>query len=187
MILGVFYWLRMQLLLAQHFEASAIFIYLYLRERLGRKEFSLATIMRQINMISRCEGLYRTDKLRGAELGACHHSYVLAICRNPGISQEELAKHICINKSNVTRHLSYLEEHGYVMRKQSETDRRVTLVYPTEKMEAVLPEVRKIIEEWNGYLTADLTDSELQLFRSVLERIAVRAKKYSDNREELKE
>ena len=73
------------------------------------------------------------------------------------------------------------------MRKQSETDRRVTLVYPTEKMEAVLPEVRKIIEEWNGYLTADLTDSELQLFRSVLERIAVRAKKYSDNREELKE
>ena len=47
----------------------------------------MPTIMRQINIISRCAGLYRTDKLRGAELGACHHSYVLAICRTPGISQ----------------------------------------------------------------------------------------------------
>ena len=85
----------------------------------------MPTIMRQINVISRCEGLYRTDKLRGAELGACHHSYVLAVCRTPGISQEELARSICINKSNVTRHLAYLEEHGYVERRQSESDRRV--------------------------------------------------------------
>lgn len=152
-----------------------------------RKEYTMPTIMRQINVISRCEGLYRTDKLRGEELGACHHSYVFAICRTPGISQEELAKHICINKSSVTRHLAYLEEHGYVERRQSEADRRVTLVYPTEKMQKMLPEVKRIVGEWNAYLTADLKEEELTLFRSVLERIAERAKKYADNREESKE
>lgn len=138
-------------------------------------------------MISRCEGLYRTDKLRGAELGACHHSYVLVICRNPGISQEELARHICINKSGVTRHLAYLEEHGYVSRTHSESDKRVTLVYPTEKMRQVLPDVKRIVEEWNEYLTEGLTEAELAQFRELLERLALRAKKYSDDREEAKE
>ena len=147
----------------------------------------MPTIMRQINIISRCAGLYRTDKLRGAELGACHHSYVLAICRTPGISQEELSRHICINKSGVTRHLSYLEEHGYVVRRQSETDRRVTLVYPTEKMQEMLPRVKEIVNEWNTYLTADLNEEELTMFRSVLDHIAQRAKKYADDREESKE
>ncbi len=147
----------------------------------------MPTIMRQINIISRCAGLYRTDKLRGAELGACHHSYVLAICRTPGISQEELSRHICINKSGVTRHLSYLEEHGYVVRRQSETDRRVTLVYPTEKMQEMLPRVKEIVTEWNTYLTADLSEEELTMFRSVLDHIAQRAKKYADDREESKE
>ena len=147
----------------------------------------MPTIMRQINIISRCAGLYRTDKLRGAELGACHHSYVLAICRTPGISQEELSRHICINKSGVTRHLSYLEEHGYVVRRQSETDRRVTLVYPTEKMQEMLPRVKEIVTEWNTYLTADLSEEELTMFRSVLDHIALRAKKYADDREESKE
>jgi hypothetical protein len=147
----------------------------------------MPTIMRQINLISRCEGLYRTDRLRGAELGACHHSYVLVICRNPGISQEELARHICINKSGVTRHLAYLEEHGYVSRIHSEADKRVTLVYPTDKMRQVLPDVKRIVEEWNEYLTAGLTEAELAQFRALLERLALRAKKYSDDREEAKE
>ena len=147
----------------------------------------MPTIMRQINLISRCEGLYRTDRLRGAELGACHHSYVLVICRNPGISQEELARHICINKSGVTRHLAYLEEHGYVSRIHSEADKRVTLVYPTDKMRQGLPGVKRIVEEWNEYLTAGLTEAELAQFRALLERLALRAKKYSDDREEAKE
>lgn len=147
----------------------------------------MPTIMRQINMISRCEGIYRTDRLRGAELGACHHSYVFAICRNPGISQEALSGHICINKSGVTRHLAYLEEHGYVTRVQSETDKRVILVYPTEKMKAIFPEVQRIVDEWNEYLADGLSEEELTQFREVLARLASRAKKYLDDREDAKE
>ena len=73
------------------------------------------------------------------------------------------------------------------MRRQSETDRRVTLVYPTEKMQEMLPRVKEIVNEWNTYLTADLSEEELTMFRSVLDHIAQRAKKYADDREESKE
>lgn len=144
----------------------------------------MPTLMRQINIISRCAGIYRTDRLRGTDLGACHHSYILAICRHPGISQEELSSHIYINKSNVTRHLAYLEEHGYVKRSQSETDKRVMLVYPTQKMLDVLPNIKQIIGEWNAYLTADFSEQELEQFNSMMDRITNRAKKYVDDKDE---
>ena len=146
----------------------------------------MPTLMRQINVISRCAGIYRTDQLRGTDLHACHHSYILTICRHPGISQEELSHHIYINKSNVTRHLAYLETHDYVFRSQSETDKRVMLVYPTQKMLDVFPEVKRITGEWNEYLTAEFSDQELNQFRSMLDRISDRAKKYVDDKEEQK-
>ncbi len=140
----------------------------------------MPSIMRSINIVSRCAAAYRADKLQDTELSACHHAYVLSICHHPGISQEALARHICLNKSNVTRTLAYLEEHGYVSRRQSETDKRVTLVYPTEKMQARLPEMRKLASDWNAFLTKDLTPEEEALFRATLEKISLRAESYLD-------
>ena len=127
--------------------------------------------------------MFRSDKLKDTGLGACHHSYILAVCRNPGISQDELAREICINKSNVTRHLAALEESGYVERKPSEQDKRVTLVFPTEKALDILPTVRSVIREWNEYLTEGMDEEELERFALTLSRIAERARQYSEREE----
>ena len=141
----------------------------------------MSSIMRSINIISRCGTMYRADNMKSAELAACHHAYVLSICHHPGISQEQLSRHICINKSNVTRTLATLEEQGFVERRHSETDKRVILVYPTEKMLAILPAVKKIANEWNEYLSADLTEEERELFQKTLEKISARAQTYIDS------
>ena len=144
----------------------------------------MATIMRRMNIISRAEGIYRTDRLQEEELAACHHSYILVLGRRPGISQEELAREICVNKSNVTRNLAYLESKGYVERRPSTQDRRVMLVYPTEKMQAVLPKVRQIVLDWNDYLSAGFSGEELAVFASVLDRMVERARAYRERGEE---
>jgi hypothetical protein len=133
-------------------------------------------ILKQINTISRCAGLFRAEKLENGELGACHHSYIIAICRNPGITAEELSRRLCVNKSNVARNLSYLEDKGYVKREQSQEDKRALLCYPTEKMLRVLPRVREIVAEWNRLLTSDLSEEELSAFASTLDKIALRAR-----------
>ncbi len=138
----------------------------------------MPTLMRQINIISRCSGMFRSERLKGTELSGCHTAYILAVCHNPGISQDQLARHICINRSNVTRQLAYLEEHGFVERRQSETDRRVLLVYPTERAEAILPTVLAVVHEWSDYITAGFSDDELDQLDGMLERIAERAKNY---------
>lgn len=140
----------------------------------------MPSITRYINVISRCGNMYRNERLRGTDLGASHHAYLFTICKSPGISQEQLSKTIYINKSNVTRNLAVLEKNGYIERRPSETDKRVMLVYPTQKARDVLPQLREINQEWNAILAADLTEEELEQFRSMLARIAERATGYAD-------
>lgn len=135
----------------------------------------MPSFMRQINVIGRCSAMVRNQKLADTGLTGWHYSYILTLCRNPGQSQEHLARHIYINKSNVTRHLTQLEKNGYVERRQSEEDKRVMLVYPTDKAYEVLPRVREVVRSWNSFLTEDFTLEEMEQFNSMLERITRKA------------
>ena len=124
--------------------------------------------------------MYRNERLKDTDLGTAHHTYLFTICRNPGISQERLARMIYINKSNVTRNLAVLEKNGYIERRPSEQDKRVMLVYPTQKAEDTLPKLRQIMRDWNDLVAADLTEDELEQLRDILSRIAARATGYAD-------
>lgn len=140
----------------------------------------MPSISRYINIISRCGNMYRNERLKDTDLGTAHHTYLFTICRNPGISQEKLARMIYINKSNVTRNLAVLEKNGYIERRPSEQDKRVMLVYPTQKAEETLPKLREIMRDWNNLVAADLTEDELEQLRDILSRIAERATGYAD-------
>jgi len=142
----------------------------------------MPSLMRKINVISRCAGIYREKRFKDLDLGACHAHYILSICKNPGISQDKLAQHICINRSNVTRQLSYLEEHGYVERRQSEEDRRVLMVYPTDKALEILPFVREVTREWNSYITDGFSEDEIDQLNEMLARLAKRAREYAEGK-----
>lgn len=141
----------------------------------------MPSLMRQISVISRCASMFRSDKLKemGSDLGNCHHSYILLLCRNPGVSQDAIAKKICINKSNVTRHMSQLEKLGYVERKQSEEDKRVVLVYPTQKAYDALPTVKAVTHEWKEYISEGISEEEMNIAADVLQRMAKHAAEYA--------
>ena len=144
----------------------------------------MPSFMRYINVVGRCAAIFRADRLKGTDLAESQHSYILCVCRNPGISQDALARKLFLNKSNVTRTLSQLEASGYVRREQSPEDKRVTLVYPTEKAEAALPGIRAILKEWREYLTADLTEEERARLEAILPKLAKRAADYAAVSEE---
>ncbi len=132
--------------------------------------------MKTLNNISRCQSSYRAEKLSVEKLCVAHHTFVLAICRKPGSSQEKIAQEICLNKSTVARTLNSLEEKGYIERKPNMENKREILVFPTEKMLSVLPQVRAIASEWNEMLVEDIPEDELSVFYSVLSRIESKAK-----------
>jgi MarR family transcriptional regulator for hemolysin len=133
-----------------------------------------------INTISRCTMRYREEQLFDREINGIQCTYLLHLSKNPGISQDALAEMIYINKSNVTRQLAVLEEHGFVVRKNSETDHRVVEVSLTPKAQAVMPKVRQVLGDWNDYLTEELTEEEKTVFYEMLQRITEKAKRYVD-------
>lgn len=137
-------------------------------------EVYMATIMRKMNVISRCEAIYRSQE-SSLGLPGIYHSYIFAICRNPGQSQDALAKYLCINKSSVTRHLSCLEKEGYIERRISQEDKRETLVYPGKKMLDILPEVTEITRRWNTLVAEGISEEELEIFHKIMDRMLERS------------
>lgn len=116
----------------------------------------MPSIMRYINRIARLSQLYRDHELRRFDLSGLHHTYILNICRNPGIRQEKLANIIFVNKSNVTRQLVILEKKGYVIRKSDAGDARKISVFPTEKATAIYSDILTILEAWNDSLLEEI-------------------------------
>lgn len=133
------------------------------------------SLMKYINRIHRCAGQYRSARLPRTELGAHQHIYIFHVCRQPGISQEQLAQRICVNKSNVTRQLSLLEQHGYVTRCPDRDDRRILRVYPTQSAQELYPHVLRIMREWNALLLEEFPEGEKEQFIHMLMRATARA------------
>ena len=137
-------------------------------------------IIKTMNEITRCGMQYRNDNLEPFGLKSCHASYLLEICRNPGISQDMLARRICINKSNIARQIVVLEEGGFVERKSSQEDKRVMELYPTEKTLELLPDLRKVLGGWSRYLTQDFTEEEIELLAKMLDSMRERAAQWME-------
>ncbi len=134
----------------------------------------MATIMRKMNVISRCEAIYRSQK-SSLGLPGIYHSYFFAICREPGQTQDALAKFLCVNKSSVTRHLCCLEKEGYIERVTGKEDKREILVYPTQKMIDLLPEVAEITNRWNSLVAEGISQEELEIFHKIMDRMLERS------------
>ena len=133
-------------------------------------------IMKSLNNISRCQSVYRNSNLKIDGICATHHSFILFICRKEGSTQEEISREICLDKSTVARVLAHLEKLEYIKRVPNENDKRELLIFPTEKMKAILPKIKDITREWNTNICMDISAEEMEIFYSVLSRIEKSAK-----------
>ncbi len=134
--------------------------------------------MRQISVTYRCAMRFRETELADTGLAGCQTPYLTALHRHPGISQEELARELNVNKSSVTRQLSSLEEQGYIRREPSAADKRILLVYLTEHAQDIISRIFACYGNWNNYLTQDFTDEEKETLSRLMGRIAARAEDY---------
>ena len=142
----------------------------------------MTQIIRDMLEISRCGVQYRSDNLAQFGLKSIHASYLTEICAYPGISQDRLARIICINKSNVARQVAVLEEDGFVRRVPSAADKRVMELYPTEKTLEILPRINEMLMCWENCITHDLTEEEKELLSALLRKMSGRASGYMEDR-----
>lgn len=127
-------------------------------------------LMKSINVLHRAQALYRTRMIDEGLL-ASHHTFIFAICSEPGRTQDELADALYLNKSTVARVIGALEERGLVRREANPRDKRQLRVYPTEAMLELRPRVGEIAREWNAQLCRGIEEGELDTFLRVLSKM----------------
>lgn len=142
----------------------------------------MTDISRDIMELARLAAQYKTDRLAPMGLKGFHSSYLSAVCLYPGISQDKLARLICINKSNIARQAVILEEDGFIERRTSQSDKRVTELYPTEKTKAIMPQIQSILRQWEDLLTEDLNEDELNLVVSLLQKMKQKAADWMEDK-----
>lgn len=140
----------------------------------------MESIMRYISKISRCASLHRNREFAALDLNEHQHPYIIHLCRQPGMNQEELARKIYVNKSNVTRQLATLEKKGFVTKKPSPQDKRQMCIYPTEKAYQILPEVVTILKNWNKAILHDIPEDIQKILAENLQLIEKNAAKELD-------
>ena len=141
----------------------------------------MSQIIRDITEIARCGAQYRSEALAPMGLKACHASYLTEICAQPGISQDQLARKICINKSNVARQAAILEEDGFITRVSSPADKRTLQLYPTQKTLDLLPQISPILRQWEECLTCDISNQEKDLLEQILSKMKDKASVWMEN------
>ena len=143
----------------------------------------MSQIIRDITEIVRCTSQFRAEALAPMGLKSCHASYLTEICAAPGISQDQLASRICINKSNVARQAVILEEDGFITRVPSPTDKRIMQLFPTQKTLDLLPRITRILSGVEVFLTADLSVEEKVLLENLISRMLTKAADWMENHE----
>ena len=132
-------------------------------------------IIKNISIIERCNILFRNEAFKKFDLSGYQYSYLIEICRNPGISQEQLTKNMHIDKSNVARGLTSLLEKDYITRHSNPTDNRYILLYPTEKAMSIYEDLREIIKRERAFLMEEFSEEEEKQLVSLLEKLKNKA------------
>ncbi len=131
--------------------------------------------MKYINRVYRVSVLDRAAAFKNLGLSGHHVSYILHVCRKPGMTQEELAASLFVHKSSITRQVNRLEQANYVERRPDADDRRVKRIFPTALAEETYPKIIDYLEGWNDVLTHELNKNEEEELLTWLKCLAKRS------------
>lgn len=139
---------------------------------------NMAKFMKNINLVSRSAEVFREEKLKDCGIRGCQSKYVLMIANTPGVSQEDISRSLFVNKSNVARQISNLEQKGFVKKVENDKDRRAVLLYPTQKLMDILPRVREVLAEWRTLVTEGFTEEEKAELQRLSEKMVENAGRF---------
>lgn len=126
------------------------------------------TYMKSFSIIHRFSVMYHIKALKKYNIHGHQMGYIYHICETPGLSQEDLASCLRLNKASVAKGLRYLISEGYVRRVQNEKDKRAYQLFPTEKAKALSLECIQTINDFEEILTRGMTETEKETFQKLM-------------------
>ena len=116
--------------------------------------------------------------IRLAHLGLCGDLplILLTLSQYPGVSQEALRTHLCLDKGNLARLVMRLEHMGLVERRRRADDRRQYALELTDAGRRAADEARAALRLWQQEVLGELTAGQeamlLELLGDMLDKSA---------------
>ena len=106
--------------------------------------------------------------------------YLSQLYTRDGLTQDEMATKISVDKAATTRTIQGMEKKGLIVRDSNEKDHRSKCVYLTDKAKQMEEHIREIQKKWSDYIMQDMTVSEAELFAKQLKQMSVRAREINE-------
>jgi len=126
-----------------------------------------------ISQIHQLTGRIFSKKLKDYQIDINHAQgrIIFALWKTDQIPINDLSKETALSKSSLTTMLERLEKSGHIIRKQSETDKRMTIVCLTSKSSSLRSDYQKLSTDMIDLFYKDFTDDEISQFELSLKRI----------------
>lgn len=95
-----------------------------------------------------------------------------------GITQEEIATRLSVDKSGITRSIKSLEEKNLVERKKDHDDLRCNRVFLTSKGYDVCDPIQEGLERWNTITSANIKEEDIEQVARVLSQMLHNIEEY---------
>ncbi|MFD1032530.1 MarR family winged helix-turn-helix transcriptional regulator [Metaplanococcus flavidus] len=131
----------------------------------------MTEILREIGMIARALDSISNIEFKELDLTKGQYLYLVRICENPGIIQEQLLELIKVDRSTATRALQKLEINDFIEKKNDPGNKKIKRLFPTEKGKEAFPFIIRENEFSNRVALEGFTDQEAELAARLLQRI----------------
>ena len=96
---------------------------------------------------------------------------LFVISRYKELSINDLCKELSLSKSTLTSMLDRLEDKGYILKRSSEKDKRITLISNTEKADESIDIFNDVITKMNAKFYDGFEEEDIKRFENYLEKI----------------
>ena len=107
----------------------------------------------------------------GLGLSSAQWRLMVRVAKEEGITQARLAELLEIEPISVSRLVDRMEEGGWIERRQDATDRRVRMIFPTEKASAAYADVKSLAGEVYEESLTGVSPGERRILIRVLDTI----------------
>ncbi len=124
--------------------------------------------IKEFSIIHRYSYVLLTEKMKEYSIPGRAVPYIVCIHERPGLSQEEIADELKIDKGAVARTIKMLLDEDFIERVQNPEDKRQYMIYPSERLDYVYETWNDAREKMGEILTKGISEDQLAVFDEVL-------------------
>ena len=102
---------------------------------------------------------------------------LFVISKHTELYINDLCQELAVSKSTLTSMLDRLESKGYILKKTSEEDKRITLISNTKKADESIDIFNDIITKMNAKFYNGFEEEDIKIFEKYLEKIYLNLEK----------